>query len=129
MPIPLPRLPRGHADPCAERRRPPRAGRGASRAFVCVLVLGSSVVAAQAQTLTVAARAAAEKAAADQATPSAAAGASGTATPIANQAPDLQTRTKNYQPTRFNLAATGSTGLIQAVSPYTLRQWELATGG
>jgi hypothetical protein len=79
--------------------------------------------------LTVAARAAAEKAAVDKATPKAAAGASGTATPIANQAPDLQTRTKNYQPTRFNLAATGSTGLIQAVSPYTLRPWELATGG
>jgi hypothetical protein len=87
--------------------------------------LAGGVVVADSQTLTTAVKDAVATTAGDT-TPSA---APAPATPPLDKSADLQTRTRNYHPTRFNLAATGSTGLIQAVSPYTLRPWELAGGG
>ena len=42
--------------------------------------------------------------------------------------PDLRTRTGGFEPTRFNLAMDGGRGLIRALSPYTLRPWEVGFG-
>jgi hypothetical protein len=40
----------------------------------------------------------------------------------------LRSRTHEFEPSRFNLSPRGGQGLIQAVSPYTLEKWEVATG-
>jgi hypothetical protein len=42
---------------------------------------------------------------------------------------DLRSRTRDFEPTRFNLSVRGGAGLIAAVSPYTLAPWEIGTGG
>jgi hypothetical protein len=42
--------------------------------------------------------------------------------------PDLRTRTKQFEPGRFNLSADGGRGLIRAASPYSLLPGEAAGG-
>jgi hypothetical protein len=42
--------------------------------------------------------------------------------------PDLRTRTKQFEPGRFNLSADGGLGLIRAASPYPLLPGEAAGG-
>src|SRR4051812_9936816 len=51
------------------------------------------------------------------------------ATPTATGTPpvDLRSRTRDFEPTRFNLSARGGLGLISAVSPYTLARWEVGS--
>ena len=39
---------------------------------------------------------------------------------------DLRARTRGFNPSRFNLSVEGGLGLIRAVSPHTLRPWEVA---
>src|SRR5687767_6977046 len=39
----------------------------------------------------------------------------------------LRARTHEFEPSRFNLSPRGGQGLIQAISPYTLERWEIAT--
>jgi hypothetical protein len=95
-------------------------------AVACVLLALPSVRPAQAQTLAAAARAVAATVDADVIT-SPDPPATSLQPPV--PAPDLRTRTGQFNPARFNLASTGGSGLIQAVSPYSLRRWELATGG
>jgi len=40
----------------------------------------------------------------------------------------LRARTHEFEPSRFNLSPRGGQGLIQAISPYALERWEVATG-
>ena len=42
--------------------------------------------------------------------------------------PDLRTRTRQFEPGRFNLSADGGLGLIRAASPYSLHPGEVAGG-
>ena len=51
------------------------------------------------------------------------------ATSPAVETPDLRTRTRQFEPGRFNLSVEGGLGLIRAISPYSLRRGEMAAGG
>jgi hypothetical protein len=41
--------------------------------------------------------------------------------------PNLRERTRQFEPTRFNLSGRGGQGLIEVVSPYTLAPWEIGS--